>query len=141
MQALYDQQGVACNSTAEFWDMCQVREDYRLAYARYWAHMDGQTRSGRAVDGIVLPVSPTTAVGEGEFHYFAYSAIANVLDYTSAVFQVPAAASASAEVEGFGDGPDGDEDMTALTELDELVQSTCKYFDRGKRISDRHTAD
>lgn len=121
MQALFDQQGVACNSTAEFWDMCQEREDFRQAYARYWAQMDGQTLSGRAVDGVILPVSPTTAVREGEFHYFAYSAIANVLDYPSAVFRVPAAAVAAAE--GYGDG---DEDAIALTRLDELVQQTCK---------------
>jgi amidase len=64
------------------------REDFRQAYATYWVQTDDQTAYGKPVDGIILPVSPTTAVREGEFRYFAYSAIANLLDYPAAVFPV-----------------------------------------------------
>jgi amidase len=47
------------------------REDFRQAYATYWVQTDDQTASGKPVDGI-----------------FAYSAIANLLDYPAAVFPV-----------------------------------------------------
>jgi amidase len=120
MQALYDQQDVACNSTSEFWEMCQEREDYRQAYADYWIHMDGQTASNRPVDGIILPVSPTTAVRKGEFRYFAYSAIANLLDYPSAVFPIN-----RKEDDDLDEAANSDE---PVSELDDIVQQSCKFM-------------
>ncbi|RMX92567.1 hypothetical protein D0867_14539 [Hortaea werneckii] len=88
MLALYDQQNVTCSSAADFWEMCQRRDDYRHAYANYWAQMDGCTASGRPIDGIIMPVAATSAAREGEFSYLAYSAIANVLDLPAFVFPV-----------------------------------------------------
>ncbi|KAI7656602.1 hypothetical protein KC318_g12311 [Hortaea werneckii] len=88
MLALYDQQNVTCSSAADFWEMCQKRDDYRHAYANYWAQMDGCTASGRPIDGIIMPVAATSAAREGEFSYLAYSAIANVLDLPAFVFPV-----------------------------------------------------
>lgn len=46
------------------------------------------TRSKRPVDAVILPVAPSAAVEEGLFGYYAYSAIANVLDYTAGSFPV-----------------------------------------------------
>ncbi|KAI7288651.1 amidase [Hortaea werneckii] len=89
MLALYDQENVTCSSAADFWEMCQKRDDYRQAYANYWAQMDSCTASGRPVDGIIImPVAATSAAREGEFSYLAYSAIANVLDLPAFVFPV-----------------------------------------------------
>lgn len=88
MLALYDQQNVTCSSAADFWEMCQRRDDYRHAYADYWAQMDSCTASGRPIDGIIMPVAATSAAREGEFSYLAYSAIANVLDLPAFVFPV-----------------------------------------------------
>lgn len=68
-----------------------------------------QTKSKKPVDGVILPVAPSAAVEEGLSSYFggcllsgrsfsrmtdierrvtAYSAIANVLDYTAGSFPV-----------------------------------------------------
>ena len=117
MRALYDQQNVTTNSTAEFWDMCQRRHEYQEAYAAYWRQMDGCSASGRPIDGVILPVAPTTAVRAGEFHYFAYSAIANVLDLPAAVFPVPQGSNAYA----------GNEDaLGRLSEMDNVVNDSCE---------------
>ncbi|KAK3669818.1 hypothetical protein LTR78_010276 [Recurvomyces mirabilis] len=50
--------------------------------------MDSQTASGRRVDGIIQPVAPYMAGRQNDDHYYAYSAIANVLDVSAAVFPV-----------------------------------------------------
>lgn len=50
--------------------------------------MGGLTRSGRQIDGVIQPIAPSTAVRDGEFHYYGYSAITNVLDYPAAAFPV-----------------------------------------------------
>jgi hypothetical protein len=104
----------------EFWDMCQEREDYRQAYANYWTQMGSQTASKRPVDGIILPVSPTTAVREGEFRYFAYSAIANLMDYPPAVFPV-------VMEEDEDDSEEVANSEKPLSKLDSLVQKSCKF--------------
>lgn len=76
---------------------------------KYWNSTRDKTESKRPVDGVILPVAPSAAVEEGLFSYFgqfssrrptfprvfdykwrvtAYSAIANMLDYTAGSFPV-----------------------------------------------------
>lgn len=119
MRALYDQQNVTSNSTAEFWDMCQRRHDYQEAYAAYWAQMDSCSASGRSIDGVIMPVAPTTAVRAGEFHYFAYSAIANVLDLPAAVFSVPQGDNTTIRTDG---------GFSQLSEMDKIVNENCELL-------------
>jgi len=57
-------------STAEFWDLCQQREDYRSEYLRYWNDTKNLTRTKWPVDGVILPVAPSAAVEENHFTYF-----------------------------------------------------------------------
>lgn len=118
LRSWYDQGDVEPISTADFWDLCQERNEYRALYAKYWADRDGQTRSGRGIDGVILPVAPTTAVREGEFHYFGFSAVANVLDFPSGVFPV-----------GVGDRSMGHQSTsgTTLSLVDKKVQDCCEY--------------
>ncbi|KAK5172025.1 uncharacterized protein LTR77_003662 [Saxophila tyrrhenica] len=84
----YEQGDVPPNSSADFWNLCDQRDRYRAQYSAYWASTGDKTLSGRVPDGIILPVAPTTAVRSGEFHYYGYSAIANVLDLPSGTIPV-----------------------------------------------------
>lgn len=119
MRTLFDQPSVPSSSTAEFWDLCQRREDYRKAYADYWTKMGSCSASGRPVDGVILPVAPTSAARAGEFHYLAYSAIANVLDVPAVAFPVPP--------RGYSD-PIAVASPFRLSDMDEVVHKTCKHF-------------
>lgn len=58
------------SSSTEFWQLCQMRDEYRAKYHRYWADSRMRTRSGRCVDGVILPVAPSAAVEEGRFEYY-----------------------------------------------------------------------
>lgn len=78
--------------------------------------MSEHTQSGRAVDAVIQPVAATSAVREGEFHYYGYSAVANVLDYPAAVFPVTAT----------DEQLDGPPQTQALSAVDEMVRNCCK---------------
>ncbi|GAB7349396.1 hypothetical protein MBLNU459_g8517t2 [Dothideomycetes sp. NU459] len=88
LKAWYGQDGVEPMSTEEFWGLCKSLHDFRIQYARYWKSASSQTSSGRPIDGVILPVTPSTAVREGHFHYFGYSAVVNALDFVSCTFPV-----------------------------------------------------
>lgn len=70
LKAWYDQKDVESISTEDFWGLCRVLHEYRVQYAKYWTSTSGETRSGRRIDGVILPVAPSTAMREGEFRYF-----------------------------------------------------------------------
>ena len=104
------------NTTSEFWELCAQLRAYRTQYRAYWNRVGESTRSGRVPDGVILPVVPSLAVRPGEFHYYGYAAIANVLDYPSGVFPVT-----------FGDSkldvmPTG---VQPLSDVDEKVKKSC----------------
>ncbi|KAK1092687.1 hypothetical protein LTR48_003844 [Friedmanniomyces endolithicus] len=88
VKAWYEQGHVDGLSATELWELCHVHSEYRKRYADYWREMSNRTRSGRAVDGVIQPVAATTAVRDSEFHYYGYTAVANVLDYPAAAFPV-----------------------------------------------------
>ena len=112
----YHNQDIEPNSTADFWELCHQRNEYCSRYKAYWNKTGGSTRSGRVPDGVILPVAATLAVRPGEFQYYGYSAIANVLDYPSGVFPVC-----------MGDSNlDHLADQEILSDLDAQVRSTCK---------------
>lgn len=117
MRTLFDQPNVISSSTAEFWDLCQRREDYKRAYADYWTKMNNCSISGRPVDGVILPVAPTSAVRAGEFYYLAYSAIANVLDLPAVAFSVTPSS------DSYSNTPTS---LPHLSDMDEVVNRTCK---------------
>jgi len=82
--------------------------------------MGGCSASGRAVDGVVLPVAPTSAARAGEFHYLAYSAIANVLDLPAVAFSVAR--------EGYSDAK-AFASPSNLSKMDEVVKRTYREDD------------
>lgn len=113
----YQHQDMAPNPTTDFWNLCDRRHKFRTEYKAYWNNMSRHTTSGRAPDGVILPVAPTLAVRPGDFRYYGYSAIANVLDYPSGVFPVT-----------FGDRELDVHDRTfaPLNDLDREIQETCE---------------
>lgn len=128
MRPWYEQQEGDDLSVSEFWQLCASRDTYRQEYAKYWQHMDGQTISGRRVDGVIQPVAATLAGQQNDFQYYAYSAIANVLDAPAAVFPVSSGFSV-AELTG-----EETRSVAASNEEDHKVQNNCKYCCR-PRIS------
>ncbi|KAF7189669.1 Acetamidase [Pseudocercospora fuligena] len=84
----YDNGDVEPSTSAEFWELCDKQQQYQAQYASYWRSFTKRTRSARIPDGVILPATPHTASRHGDFHYFGYSAIANVLDYPAATFPV-----------------------------------------------------
>ncbi|CAF9931207.1 MAG: Acetamidase [Alectoria fallacina] len=88
LQTWYDNDNVEPSSSAEFWDLCNQRDQYRSEYNNYWTSTREKTVAKRQVDGVIMPVAPTAAVEEGCFNYYTYSGIVNLLDYTSGSFPV-----------------------------------------------------
>lgn len=70
MRSWYDETASKPSSTAEFWDLCDKRHQYQEAYHAYWEASRAMTVANRVVDGVILPVAPSTAVEEGSFGYY-----------------------------------------------------------------------
>ncbi|KAF3050076.1 Acetamidase [Didymella keratinophila] len=70
-------------STLDFWELCRRRDKYVEDYHKYWKSTSKLTKSERVVDGVILPVAAHTAVPEGLFKHYAYTAVPSVLDYTT----------------------------------------------------------
>lgn len=114
----YQHEDMAPNTTTEFWSLCERRHQFRKEYKAHWNQVGETSTSGRAPDGVILPVAPSLAVRPGGFRYYGYSAIANVLDYPSGVFPVT-----------FGDRQLDIQHskLTPLNELDREVQEMCEF--------------
>lgn len=67
IKSWYDQQDMEASSTTDFWKLCAKLSKYVASYASYLASAGDKTVSGHAIDGIILPVTPSTAVLPGEF--------------------------------------------------------------------------
>ncbi|RHZ60707.1 uncharacterized protein CDV56_107412 [Aspergillus thermomutatus] len=63
-------------------------QKYRTAYLEYWHSTAVITGTGRAVDALIMPVSPGSAPEPGKVRYFGYTTVVNVLDYTSCAVPV-----------------------------------------------------
>jgi amidase len=115
----YQHQDIEPNTTVEFWELCAKRHQYCTDYKAYWNSIGDSTRSGRVPDGVILPVTAGLAVRPGQFHYYGYSAIANVLDYPSGVLPIT-----------YGDRSLDDIRTRAepLSDMDEKVQRSCKSY-------------
>lgn len=120
MRPLYEQQQGENITTSEFWQLCLARDQYRQEYARYWQHMDNQTASGRRVDGVIQPVAAHMPGRQGDYQYYAYSAVANVLDIPAVVFPVSPGFEPGEVTSGKTEG------CAVLSEEDHMVQANCK---------------
>lgn len=70
LRAWYDDVQTEPSSSAEFWRLCQRRQDFREAYQQYWMSSRERTIQKRVVDGVIMPVAPSASVQEGSFSYY-----------------------------------------------------------------------
>jgi amidase len=75
----------------EYYNLTMRLQDFRAAYAAYWASTQSQTSTGRAVDAFVMPVAPHAAPRPGKIYHYTYTSIINTLDYCSVVIPVTTA--------------------------------------------------
>ena len=64
------------------------KRQYQKEYLEYWNSTVNLTGTGRAVDGLIMPVAPFAAARPKRYIYYGYSTIINLLDYTSCVIPV-----------------------------------------------------
>lgn len=80
----YYEQNNGSLSTLDFWGLCEKRRLYQTWYQNYWNSTKDNTSQNRPVDGVIMPVAPTTAVQDDKFVYFGLSSV-----YSSTHFLVP----------------------------------------------------
>ncbi|MCJ1474174.1 Acetamidase [Lambiella insularis] len=68
-----------------------AKREYQKEYMDYWNSTEKYTGTGRPVDAVVAPVAPFPAARPKSYKYYGYSAIVNLLDYTSCVIPVTTA--------------------------------------------------
>lgn len=73
---------------AELWDLQVERTKLCKEYLERWNSTAYQTSSGRAIDAIIMPVSPYSGVEVGKFCYIGYTAVFNALDWSAGVIPV-----------------------------------------------------
>ena len=67
----YENDDVEPSTSAEFWALCDRRDQYRALYHKYWNSTREKNVLKRQVDGVIMPVAPTAAVEEGTFTYYS----------------------------------------------------------------------
>ncbi|EHK21770.1 uncharacterized protein TRIVIDRAFT_53223 [Trichoderma virens Gv29-8] len=68
-----------------------LKREYQKEYLDYWNGTAEITGTGRPVDAWILPAAPFTAARPGRYDWYGYTAVTNVLDYTTAVVPVTTA--------------------------------------------------
>lgn len=77
-----------------------------------------EEKTGRELDAIIAPITPTAAIRHNQFKYYGYATVINVLDFTSIVVPVTFADKAvdSKPV-----------DFKPLTDMDATVYAECRF--------------
>lgn len=65
-----------------------AKREYRKEYLDYWNSTANLTHNGQPVEAFISPLSPYPGVRPTEYHYYTYSTIINVLDYSSVAIPV-----------------------------------------------------
>jgi len=73
-------------SVAEMFKLNLARDAFRAQALAHWNQTQSRTSTGRPVDGIISPVSPTLAPPHDTTVSWTYTAHWNLLDYPAAVF-------------------------------------------------------
>jgi len=74
MQEWYNNKETEPSSSAEFWELCERRQQYRKVYHDYWESTCKKSVSQRMVDGVIMPVGPSAAAEVGTFEYYGKTA-------------------------------------------------------------------
>lgn len=102
----------------DLWANQRAKYDYQARYLSYWNSTADQTRSGRPVDAIIAPATPTASHKPSEGIYPGYTGVYNVLDFSAAVIPVTKADRAvDARIDDYS--PSGD--------FDSAIWKQCMY--------------
>jgi len=66
----------------DLWALQTQIYDFQARYLAYWNSTAKTTKSGRVVDAVIMPVTPTASFRPTQGMYFGYTAIWNLLDYS-----------------------------------------------------------
>lgn len=95
-----------------------AKREYQKLYMDYWNSTTQMTGTGRPVDAVICPAAPHAAVIPTKYEHVGYTAVLNLLDYTSVVIPVTSV--------------DKRVDTAAsrhfLSELDEKLYKGCEYI-------------
>jgi amidase len=75
-------------SAYQLWQLQKKKRDLREEYLQLWKDTINATGTGRAVDAIISPVAPYTAIDHGKNRSANYTLIWNLLDYTALTIPV-----------------------------------------------------
>ncbi|SJM87688.1 related to general amidase [Zygosaccharomyces bailii] len=70
------------------WDLQAERSKLCKEYLDVWNSTASKTNCKRAIDAIIMPVSPYSGVGIGKFTYIGYTAVFNALDWAAGTVPV-----------------------------------------------------
>lgn len=77
-----------------------------------------EEKTGRELDAIIAPITPTAAIRHNQFRYYGYATAINVLDFTSVVVPVTFADKAVDKKPS---------DFKPLTDMDATVHAECRF--------------
>ncbi|KAL7269698.1 hypothetical protein RUND412_007621 [Rhizina undulata] len=89
---IHDWIGDAPGKQIPMTEWCQLnieKKKFQEEYAEYWNSTKAQTGTGRPVDVVLMPATPTAAVRPEGYREHGYTTVVNLLGYTSVV--MPAA--------------------------------------------------
>ncbi|KAL4801094.1 amidase signature domain-containing protein [Aspergillus venezuelensis] len=116
-------------SVYEYWQLNRERVALQQAYLAKWVVTRARARSGRAVDILLGPVAPHTAVPHGRVRWTGYTRVWNLLDYSALAFPVDV-------VRGDVDGVSGSVGKEAYESRNEMDAWNWRLFD--PEIMDGH---
>lgn len=93
------------------------KREAQKEYMEYWNSTEELTGTGRPVDAFIMPAAPFAAARPGKSGYINYTAVINVLDYTTAIVPVT-------KVDSSVDKPYSG--FKPLDESDKQTQDLCK---------------
>jgi amidase len=73
-------------SVNEQWNIHLAKWKYQSEYLA--AIRDFEQRTGRELDAIIAPITPTACIRHDQFKYYGYASAINLLDFTSVVVPV-----------------------------------------------------
>ena len=73
---------------SKLWELHAERTSLQKQYLDRWNDTAKKTRSGKPIDGIILPVTPYPTAENGKFKYVGYTSVFNALDYSAGVVPI-----------------------------------------------------
>ncbi|ANB14668.1 Amd2p [Sugiyamaella lignohabitans] len=70
------------------WELNYERSEIEMEYFKRWQDSGKLSKSGRRMDGIIVPASPVSSHPPHHFSYVGYTSVFNAIDYPAVVYPV-----------------------------------------------------